>query len=478
MIYSKSSRREFLKTAARLSVAGVATPFALNLAGIGSAAAQSATDYKTLVCLFLGGANDHNNTFIPLDTNSVNVYQAVRASLARAPADLLGPHGESLELAPTVALQGASAGRRFTLPIELAPLKTIWDQGHLAVLANVGTLKQVTTLADYQVPSRIPPHLFSHNDQTSTWQAGNPEGAKYGWAGLMGDLFSSSSVYSNANPVFTCCSTANGGVLLSGQRTHGYQLGSDGSTSITALNGKLFTSSAATGLLKSLLLTGGSHPFSQDLADTTSRSIDANKTLSATLALAPDLPLPANLVTSDLASQLRLVARMIAVREKLGARRQVFLVQLGGFDTHSDQLSRQPELHKELGDALDYFYKALKSDATLSAMNALSTVTTFTASEFGRALNSNGDGCDHGWGSHHFIMGGAVNGKNFYGEFPQLLGGLTDIGNGRQIPTTSVDQYSATLAHWFGVTYGDNMKLVLPNSGKFDLTKANLKFMT
>jgi uncharacterized protein (DUF1501 family) len=320
MIYSKSSRREFLKTAAKLSIAGVATPFALNLAGIGSAAAQSSTDYKTLVCLFLGGANDHNNTFIPLDQPSINIYNSVRPSLVRAPADLLGPNGASLELVPTIALQGASAGRRFTLPAELAPLKTIWDAGHLAVLANVGTLKQVTTLADFNIPTRLPAHLFSHNDQTSTWQASNPEGAKYGWAGLMGDLFSNSSVYSNTNPIFTCCSTASGGVLLSGRRTFGYQLGSDGSASITALSGKLFSSSAATGLLRSLLLTGGTHPFSQDLADTTSRAIDANQTLSGILALAPDLPLPSNLVGSELADQLRLVARMIAVRERLGAR--------------------------------------------------------------------------------------------------------------------------------------------------------------
>ena len=453
------SRREFLHTAGRLSLAGTAAPFALNLATIGAAAAQTASDYRALVCVFMYGANDHNNTVIPFDTASFSAYTTARPAIARTMADLL-------PLTPIAPLSGANVGRQFALPKELGPLQTIWDTGKLAIMANVGPLIVPTTKIQYNnlsVP--LPPKLFSHNDQQSVWQASSPEGAKEGWGGRIGDLMASQ----NTNSIFTCNSISGSAVFLAGQSTIAYQLSTSGSTAISGISGSLFGSTSASTSLRSLITSGGANIFTQDLADTTQRSIDANVSLSTALATAPDLPLPADLATSSLAAQLRVVARMIAARNTLGARRQVFFVSLGGFDTHNNQLNTQPGLHTQIGGALSYFYNATVS------LGIADRVTTFTGSDFGRTLTSNGDGSDHGWGSHHFVMGGAVRGQQYYGTFPEMgINNNDEVGSGRLLPTTSVDQYAATLARWFGVSDTD-MRLVLPNIGNFGT--ANLGFM-
>ena len=453
------SRREFLRTAGRLSIAGTAAPFALNLATIGAAAAQTATDYRALVCVFLYGANDHNNTVIPFDSASFAAYTAARSTIAR-------PMSALLPLTPSVPLSGANAGRQFALPTELGALKPIWDAGRLAVMANVGPLIVPTTKIQYNnlsVP--LPPKLFSHNDQQSVWQSSSPEGSRDGWGGRIGDLMASQ----NASSIFTCNSVSGSAVFIAGQSTVAYQLSTSGSTAISGITGSLFGSASASASLRSLITSGGANIFTQDLAETTQRSIDANVSLSAALATAPDLPLPAELATSSLAAQLRLVARMIAQRNALGAKRQVFFVSLGGWDTHDNQLTTQPGLHMQVAGALSYFYNATVG------LGISDRVTTFTGSDFGRTLTTNGDGSDHGWGSHHFVMGGAVRGQQYYGTFPVMgLNNNDEVGSGRLLPTTSVDQYAATLARWFGVSDTD-MRMVLPNIGNF--ATSNLGFM-
>jgi uncharacterized protein (DUF1501 family) len=454
-----ASRREFLRFAAKLSVAGAAAPFALNLASIGAAATQSASDYRALVCVFLTGANDHNNTVIPYDTDNYAAYSSIRSAIARSTTDLL-------PIPSPVALAGSNAGRQFALPTELAPLKTLWDSGNLAVLANVGPLIVPTTKAQYTSASvPLPPKLFSHNDQQSIWQASAPEGARYGWGGRIGDLF---AAY-NANNTFTCTSIAGSAVFLAGQTTAAYQLSSNGSVAISGIKVKLFGSTTASDTLKTLITRGGDTLLSQDLAATTQRSIAADQALSAALVNTPDLPLSTELADNPLATQLRMVARVIAAREALGAKRQVFFVALNGFDTHDNQLSEQPALHTQLANALSFFYNSLLT------FGVSEQVTAFTASDFGRTLISNGDGSDHGWGSHHFILGGAVKGQQFYGTFPIMgVNNNDEVGSGRLLPSTSVDQYAATLARWFGV--GDtDMRLVLPNIGNFN--SADLGFM-
>jgi uncharacterized protein (DUF1501 family) len=455
-----ASRREFLRVAANVSVAGAAAPFALNMAGIGAAAAQTANDYKALVCLFMFGANDHNNTVIPYDTANFNAYTASRAGLTRLQTDLL-------PLTPELPLIGVNAGRQFALPIEMAPLKTIWDAGKLAIMANVGPLIVPTTKAQYQnqlVP--LPPKLFSHNDQQSVWQASMPEGARQGWGGKLGDLFFSQ----NTRPAFTCTSVNGSAIFLAGQNVAAYQVGTSGSVTISGINGSLFGSaSAGSAALRNIIGSAGPNLIAQDLADMANRSIDANASLSAAIATAPDFALPTTLTTSGVAAQLRMVSRMIASRTALGAKRQIFFVGIGGFDTHDNQLTTQPGLHTQVAGALAYFYDNM---VTLGLSN---NVTAFTASDFGRTLTSNGDGSDHGWGSHHFVVGGAVKGRNYYGTFPIMgLNNNDEVGSGRLLPTTSVDQYAATMARWFGVS-DSNLSLVLPNIGNF--ASSNVGFM-
>ncbi|MFN8995586.1 MAG: DUF1501 domain-containing protein, partial [Pseudomonadota bacterium] len=337
--------------ATKLSVVGTASPFLLDLAGIGAAAAQTVNDYKALVCVFLFGANDHNNTIIPVDTASYNAYAAARSNIATPQADILA-------LTPNTPLTGNNAGRQFGLAKELAPLKTMWDAGQLAILANVGPLIVPTTKAQYQALSvPLPPKLFSHNDQQSVWQSSSPEGARKGWGGRMGDLFASQ----NANSVFTCNSLAGAAVFLAGDQVIAYQVGTNGSVAISGLSGTLFGSTTARDQLRSVITTRGTSLLQQDMATIVDRSINADATLSAALAAAPDFPVPANFGNNALANQLRVVSRMIAARNTLGAKRQIFLVSLGGFDTHATQLNVQPGLHTQLANALSYFNSNLHS---------------------------------------------------------------------------------------------------------------------
>jgi uncharacterized protein (DUF1501 family) len=449
-----SGRRQFLQTASALSVLGSATPLALSFAGIGAAAAQTAEDYRALVCVFLFGGNDQTNTVVPFDTSEFSAYTAARPTIALTTAQLtsLG----------AVAAQG---GRSFALPNELAPLAALYGSGKLAVVANVGPLIVPTTKAQYQSASvPLPPKLFSHNDQQSVWQSSGAEGATSGWGGRIADLIASG----NTNQTFSAVSVAGAAVYLSGRSVLQYQVGTNGPVAISGLTGSLFGSTTASQVLQQLISAARPGLFEDEYDRVTSRSIAANTTLTGALASAPALTtaFPAG---NSLADQLKMVARTISARQALGAKRQVFFVSLGGFDTHDFQLRDQPGLHTTLAAALEAFYNATVE------LGVADLVTTFTASDFGRTLTSNGDGSDHGWGSHHFVLGGAVRGGTIYGSFPAIaLGTAEDVGSGRLLPSTAVDQYAATLAKWFGVSDTD-LATVVPNLANF--TTRNLGFM-
>ena len=466
-----ASRREFLRTSSLLSVLGPAgVPFAINLATIGAAAAQTADDYRALVCVFLLGGNDHHNTVIATDAVSWAEYQRLRTT----PPDPIalpapGAAGGVLPIEPNTP----QTGRSFALHPNLGSLKTLFDAGRAAVVANVGPLIAPMTKAQYtsgSVPR--PPKLFSHNDQQSTWQAYAPEGARYGWGGRMGDLLASR----NAASTFTCMSVSGNAVWLSGQSTLQYQVGADGGIPIAGLSGSLFGSSSAGSVLRSIVTADRAHLIGRELNRVTARSIDAQAALNAAMLPAGALetvPLvPGTTQSNALAAQLQTVARVIGGRSALGAKRQVFFVSIGGFDTHDAQRVNQANLMTRIGQALEYFDRLLVSPA----INAGNDVTLFTASDFGRTLTSNGDGTDHGWGAHHFVTGGAVRGKDIYGRYP-VIGVNTDddVGQGRLLPGLSVDQYAGTLARWFGLSDAQ-LADVFPNLRNFAL--ADLGFMT
>jgi len=455
-----ASRRAFLQRSSMLAVAGAAAPWALNLAAMSEAAAATATDYKALVCVFLYGGNDYGNTLVPYDTARYAAYQGMRPTLAYTQAQLAGT-----VLNPNVALAG---GLQYALAPELLPLKAIFDSGKLGVMLNVGTLVQPTTKAQYKANNvPLPPRLFSHNDQQSVWQASSPEGATSGWGGRMGDLFESG----NGNAVFTCVNVSGNAVYLSGKTATQYQVSTTGPVALNGVAKPLFGSTACSAALQDLVTASSTHLFENEYSRISARSLSAGGTLSAALAAGRTIttPFPAA-GTNPLADQLKLVARMISTADTVGAKRQVFFVSMGGFDNHDGLATIHPGLLTSVAQALGAFYAATQE------LGVDKQVTTFTASDFGRTLTAN-DGSDHGWGSMHFMLGGAVNGGRYYGTPPVVANdGPDDVGQGRLLPSTSVDQYAATMGKWLGISDTD-LLTVLPNLANWDASQRNLGFV-
>lgn len=446
------SRRAFMSRASALSVAGAATPFIMNLAAIGEAAAATASDYKALVCVFMFGGNDYANTLVPYDNAQYSSYAAQRSGLAYSQASLAGT-----VLQPITPLPG---GGQYALAPELGKLLPVFNAGKMAVMLNLGTLVQPTTKAQYQANSvRLPPKLLSHNDQQSYWQSSSPEGATSGWGGRIGDLLQAG----NGTASLTCINPSGNAVFLTGKAAIQYSVTSTGPIALNARN-SLQGSTAAANLLQSLISSGGVHQFEALYGTIGKRALDLYAQVSTALGQAPAtttvFPTSAD-PQSSLGAQLQMVAKLMSVSSELGAKRQVFFVSTGRFDTHDALGTLHPTLMTNIADALRAFY-----DTTVE-LGISSQVTTFTGSDFGRALTTNTNGSDHGWGSMHFVLGGAVNGQRFYGINPVLAnGGPDDIGQGRLIPTMAVDQYAATLANWFGVSAAD-LPTVVPNIANY-----------
>lgn len=460
MDHDCQSRRAFLKRSAALGVAGVATPFVTSLAAIGEAAAATATDYKAMVCVFLYGGNDYANTLPPYDQASYNQYLAARSNIALTRDSLA-----NTLLSPAASLAG---GRQYALAPTMGSLMPLFNQGKLAVVLNVGTLVQPTTKAQYQANSvRLPPKLFSHNDQQSYFQASNPEGATSGWGGRMGDLFQSG----NGAATLTCINTSGNAVYLTGKSAVQYSVGTGGPIALINNATSLYGSTTAAATLRTLMTGSNANLFASEHARVAKRALDTYTQVAGALANAPASGFSLFPTGNSLADQLKMVARMISVSSELGAKRQVFFVSIGGFDLHDNLVAQHPGLIGKVADAMRAFY-----DTTV-ALGVADKVTSFTASDFGRTLTSNGDGSDHGWGGMHFVMGGAVKGRRLYGRAPDVGANTNDdVGQGRLIPTTSVDQYAATMATWFGVSASD-LRTVLPNIGNYDASTWNLGFL-
>lgn len=501
-------RRQLLRIGGGLSMLGAAAPFAAQLAAAGSAASQGAPDYRALVCVFLFGGNDAHNTVVATDTDSYDRYYAAR-NTGSSPIVLMPPGAAPVAIGAVSPITGRTATasspeawggvlpivprtpqpipagtnasvRTFDLHPFLGPLKTLFDAGRLGVVANVGTLIQPITKAQYQARTvAYPSNLFSHNDQQSTWQAGASEGARVGWGGRLGDMITG---LNGSNALFTAISTAGNAVFLSGQNVIQYQM------TTAALPAVVINGGAATSLFGSTLAPSrvrdivqdqtAASLFAADYGSVTTRSVASASTIntvfSQSLVTSVAAPAPyVNPITgatenNNLALQLATVARMIAASSSLGLRRQVFFVSLGGWDNHDFQNTAQPNNLAKVAHALSYFDGVL---GNVGGLNMRGNVTTFTASDFSRTFTTNGDGTDHAWGGHHFVMGGSVRGGDIYGQYPTLgvdLGAFhnPDMAGAALVPTTSVDQYAATMGRWLGVSDG-GLDTIFPNLRNF-----------
>jgi uncharacterized protein (DUF1501 family) len=447
------SRRDFMRLAC-CSAATASLASGLSKFGLISALAQGATDYKALVCIFMFGGNDSNNMIVPVDSGYTN-YQTIRANLALPQASLL-------------PLQVGSAAN-FGLHPNLPELQGLFNnQKALAVLNNVGTLVQPTTRQQYLSQSSLPQNLFSHSDQQDQWQTTQLSGLpNAGWAGKVADniqpTFNSSALFP---PIL---SVAGNAIFATGITTRPFTMSPGSTPGLSGIDGSASAQARLLGVQQLLTFDTGIS-LVQASSAVTGQALQESAVLANALKNIPAIQTVFP-TSNNLASQLKQVAQVIAARSALGIGRQIFFCSAGGFDTHSDQLDTQVGLYSQLSSAMSAFYTFTQE------LGVANQVTTFTLSEFSRTFQpgSNG-GTDHAWGGHQFMLGGAVKGNALYGTFPSLaLGGPDDTGsNGRWIPSTSVDQYAATLASWFGVPIAD-LPSIFPNLANFQT--ANLGFL-
>jgi len=403
------------------------------------------SDYKALVCVFLLGGNDSFNMLVPRSDAEYNAYAASRQNLAIEQGVLL----------PINPLN--SDGSSYGLHPSMGGIQPLFESGRAAFVTNVGPLLQPTTKDQYRNKSvDLPPQLFSHNNQQDQWHSlKGKTTTPTGWAGRAADLLRNNVA---SQQLALNVSLAGNTLFQSADETFAYTMGRTGPLRFSGL-GDTGIDLERQLAFERLLEEQYSSIYERAFAEVQQRAIETADSVASALENAPTLN--TEFPGSRLAQQLETVARMIAVRDDLDMRRQIFFVTTGGFDTHDFQNDNQPGLIGGVSDAIAAFYAATEE------LGIAGNVTTFTQSDFGRTLTSNGDGTDHAWGGNQLVTGGAVLGQRLYGTYPVLeIGNENDVNGGRMIPTTSADQYAATLARWFGVSESD-LDRVAPYLGNF-----------
>ncbi|MBU6395494.1 MAG: DUF1501 domain-containing protein [Sphingomonadales bacterium] len=436
-----ASRREFLRRASAFAAAGIVSPYAMGFAGITAASAQNAGDYKALVYVSLGGGNDHLSTLVPYDAGGYSRYAKVRKDLSLPRTTLL----------PIKAPVGQS-GREIAFAPPLFGLRDLYNAGRLAIVPNVGPLVEPTTRADIDAgKAKLPRQIASHFDQSNLWASLN-DGSGLGWGGRIADIMASANTY----PAITTVSASGYTLFGQGRETVSYSVADYGVPQPYFDAGSPFEAAVTGSAKRTNLLEKAyaqAHESLRDVSGTLSRAILPDTTFGATPGGGDN----------ELANGLRTIARLIGASGAIGTKRQLFFVELGGFDTHNEQNIRHPELLQKLDEALVFF------DGMLGQLGMRDKVTLFTTSEFGRAFVPNGDGTDHGWGSHHFVMGGAVKGGAIYGKLPLVSvdGPDTTWYGGPMLPSTAASQYAATLGKWMGVS-DSVLGEILPDLARFN----------
>ena len=469
------NRRRFLQSS---SAMGFAAGTGL-LAAMGSSAAFAAdtSGYKALVCVFFKGGLDSMDLVLPKDAASHAALADIRPGLFGAYG--VGSGASSRDLANIQKLNPTNAsdfgGREFGFAPEMSGMRDLFEAGDAAIIGNVGPLIEPTTRDTMDnFSAQIPDRLFSHNDQQSTWMSFGTEGTQSGWGGR----FMEAALRSDgaSNPTFSAISTSGNDVFLSGDGVRQFSAPSNPeSADILRQKWRLGSgrnSDAARAAIRDHLASVGvtaQNLYAQDLIGVNSRAIENVETYKTAIengtAVATTFP------ESRLATQLKTVANTIAVRNALNVRRQIFFVSIGGFDTHDNQKNSMPSLQTQISTSISAF------QAAMSELGLSDNVTLFTGSDFGRTAIDNGDGTDHGWGGHHLVVGGAVQGKKIYGTLPEYDLGAQSYtkSRGRLIPSVSVEQYAATLGGWFGLDQGE-LNAALPNLSNF--TQKDLGFLT
>ncbi len=441
---ARINRREFLKNSSAAAVFA-ATPGLAYSQVVGGGAPFD--DYRALVCVFLFGGNDSFNMLVPRSAAEYGVYAASRQNLAIAQDELL-----------PITTPGTGTTLYGVHPA-MASLQQLFEAGSATFVTNVGPLVEPTSRDDFFNKSvALPPQLFSHNDQQDQWNSlKGDRTSKTGWAGRIADLIRSNVT---DQKMATNASLFGTNLLQSAEETVAYVMGPSGPlefTGFSTLPGEPgFEQRNA--FIRILEAQYGSI-YERAFAEVQQRAIAMADTVIGAIDSRPppSTPFP----QSQLGEQLRTVARLIAARDELQMQRQVFFVATGGFDSHDNQNLDQPGLLADVSESLAAFYNASVE------LGVSDSVTTFTQSDFGRTLTSNGDGTDHAWGGNQIVLGDAVLGGRLFGTYPELqIGGPEDVGGGRFIPSTSADQYAATLSRWFGIPDGE-LASVAPNLVNF-----------
>ncbi|MEM9081061.1 MAG: DUF1501 domain-containing protein [Verrucomicrobiota bacterium] len=447
----KISRRSFLGQA---SCAGVsATPLLSTLLNLRMtntvvAASSGSNDYKALVCFFFGGGNDSFNMLAPKGATEYAEYAATRTDQALPQASIL-------------QLNGTHNGKTFGLHPGMPELQTIYNANpsRLAFVCNVGTLVEpIANVTEYNSNQfKVPPGLFSHADQIHQWQTSIPnQNTSLGWGGRVSDLLAPCNVGAN---ISMNISLSGSNIFQTGASNVSYEISTLANGSVTFRGSSDETLTAlGTTAINSMMDAQYSNLFKQAFAQRHRSSLDAAVEFSDAIGAQT---VNTAFSDNDISQSFRMVARTIAARNLLNMKRQTFFIMFGGFDHHDELLNNHAEMLPVISKAMSEF------DTAMTELGVSDKVTTFTASDFGRTLSSNGKGTDHAWGSNQMVMGGAVNGGQFYGTYPSLdLGNNLDTGRGRLIPTLSTDEYFAELARWFGVSNTD-LPTIFPNLTRF-----------